>query len=599
MERTRNKEIDPVTFAVIKARLDGIIMEMSNTVLMTSRNPLLWAAKDFSCFLLNYDAKLLNMVNVLPVHPIGAANAIPAVVECFKGDIHPGDAFVNNSTYYGNTHVGDFTMYAPVFYEGELVCWAGTLCHLIDSGAYIPSNHDPLAKDIYEEGIHFPAMRLVQNYKGIPEKLRLIKANFRYPEQWHGDFLAQVGSLFMAERRVAELCRKYGVETIKQFQDEYLDYGDRRMTEEVKKLPKGTWEAEAPTEKVESVCPDGLILKVKMSIDPDEAMITYDLTENPDQLPWGLNLTEATCKGACVIGTMPSLDTTLPKNHGVYKHFDFKLREGSVAGIPKYPAATACATICVADVVSNMIFGIWERVLPGKGHAGCGYDSATEPQSEGVDFRRNNERYGHLYSFVYSGSGASKGCDGWPNYVAAGAGGNMALESVELHELRVPDIMWEVGIQMDSGGPGRWRGAPAGYQKVQSRHTEVFFVPFAFGHTEPPPGVTGGYPGGLGDHWIEKHATGEKVKRLQNVGPFKLKEDEDWVSIAGGGGGYGDPLERDPEAVRNDARNYIISVNAAKDIYGVVLNTEAELYDVDYEATEKLRAQLKRKGNEA
>jgi N-methylhydantoinase B len=170
----------------------------------------------------------------------------------------------------------------------------------------------------------------------------------------------------------------------------------------------------------------------------------------------------------------------------------------------------------------------------------------------------------------------------------------MTVESVELHELSVPDIAWEVGIKTDSGGAGKWRGAPANYERVQPRHQTIDVVPFGVGHTAAPPGVAGGLPGGLADHWKEKHTTKEKLEQFTNAGVFKVNEDEDWVAIASGGGGYGDPLERDPEAVRDDARNYIISIKASRDIYGVVLNTETELYDVDYEATEKLRAQLKK-----
>ncbi|MFC1903827.1 hydantoinase B/oxoprolinase family protein [Chloroflexota bacterium] len=597
--KTEEEKLDPIIFAVIKARLDGVVNEMTNTIFNTSRNPILWGAKDFTCALLNYDAKLLTMVNCIPLHAIGMGNALPAVVECFKGDIHPGDAFCNNAPYYGNNHVGDFVMYAPVFYKGELICWAGTLCHLVDTGAYIPTNMDPLAKDVFEEAIHFPPMRLVKDYKEIPEKIRLIKANFRYPDQWHGDFLAQVGSLFVAERRVVELCRKYGTAIMKQFQDDFFDYGDRRMTEEIKKLPKGTWYGKALSEKIEPVCHDGIILKVKMSIDPDEATITFDLTDMPDQLPWGMNLTESTSKGTCVVGTLSALDVTLPKNYGVIKHFNFKLREGAFAGIPKYPAATALATGGIADQVTNIVFGLWEKVKPGMGIGGGGHDNASESWVAGTDFRHDNITYGHLYCLALSGGGAVNGCDGWPNYVSTGTAGNMSIESIELHELSVPDIVWEVGIEMDSGGAGQWRGSPSNYHRVQPRHQTMEIIPFGTGHTATPPGVAGGLSGGLADHWSEKHATREKVDQFTNAGIFKVKEDEDWVAIASGGGGYGDPLERDPEAVRNDARNYIISVNAAKDIYGVVLNTEAELYDVDYEATEKLRAQLKRKGNKA
>ena len=215
----KDEKLDPIIFAVIKARIDGIINEMSEVLLRTSRNPILYAAKDFTNGILSHDAKLLTMTNSIPVHIYGLRNSLKAVVESFGDDVHSGDCFVNNSPYHGNNHVGDWSMFAPVFYEGELICWAAGLCHLIDTGAYRPTNLDSTAKDIYEEGIHFPPMRLIKDYKEIPDLIRFIKANFRYPEQWHGDFLAQVGSLWIGEQEVLKLCKKYGGKVMKQFQD--------------------------------------------------------------------------------------------------------------------------------------------------------------------------------------------------------------------------------------------------------------------------------------------------------------------------------------------------------------------------------------------
>jgi len=442
--KTEKEKLDPVLFAVIKARIDGIIGQMAETILRTSRNPILNICKDFTCSILTYDAKLLTMVNSLPPHILILGSSLRYVVECYKDDIHPGDCFVNNDPYSGNSHVGDFTMFAPVFYKGELVCWAASLCHLIDIGAYIPSSLNALAKDVYEEGMHFPPMRIAKDYKETPEIVRLIKANFRYSEQWHGDFLAQVGSLWKGEQEAIKLCERYGGDVIKQFQDEYLDYGDRRVAEEIRKLPKGTWFIEALSEKIEPVAPEGILLKMKMSIDPDEAVITFDLTEMPDQLPWGLNLSEACSRGACICGALPSLDPTLPRNDGVFRHFKFFLREGAVAGIPKWPASTSIATAEIADEVTHMAVLLWEQVESGRGHAGSGFEGAAIASTSGIDFRHDNAPYGFMCFLAASGGGASKGCDGWVNNFCINDCGNLAVSSVELTELAVPQIIWEV-----------------------------------------------------------------------------------------------------------------------------------------------------------
>lgn len=594
-----SEKLDPIVFAVIKARVDGIIAQMAEVVLRTSRNPILNLAKDFTCSVLTRDCKLLTMVNSLPIHLLALDSNLRHVVEAFQGDIHPGDCFVNNDPYYGNSHVGDVVMFAPVFYEGELICWAASLCHLIDIGLHIPSSLNAEAKDVYEEGLHIPPLRIANDYNEIPEIIRLIKANFRYPEQWHGDFLAQVGSLWKGEQEIIKLCQKYGGETIKRFQDEYLQYGDRLMAEEIKKLPKGEWSAEARTEKMEPLCPEGLLLKMKIRIDPDKAKITFDLTEMPDALPWGFNLSEACSRGAIIQGLLPSLDPSLPRNDGVFRHIEVLLREGAVVGIPKWPASTSLATMGITDYVSNMVLNIWEEIVPGRGHGGHGFEGATVSTTSGTDFRKGHAPYGNLNLFASSGSGASKGYDGWPNFLAANVGGSVIQSSVELTELASPQLIWELGVLADSGGPGQWRGGTATYHRIQPRHHTLTLVAYGVGHTAAPLGVAGGKPGSLQDHWKESHSSREKIQRFSNVGIFQVKQDEDWVCLANGGGGYGDPLERDPELVRDDARNGFISVQAAKDEYGVVLDTEAELYRVDYQATLALRrARLKQNRGE-
>jgi N-methylhydantoinase B len=241
-----------------------------------------------------------------------------------------------------------------------------------------------------------------------------------------------------------------------------------------------------------------------------------------------------------------------------------------------------------------MVFYLFEEIMPGRGHGAHGSEGATVASLAGTDFRRGRAPYGSTHFFAASGGGASKGCDGWVNQFCVGDGGNLTVSSVELVELAVPQIVWEVGIVTDSGGAGQWRGAPGSYHRIQPRQHDMTIIAFGIGHTDRPLGVAGGKPGTLVDHWIERHGTHGKVRNLSNIGIFEAKAGEDWVCYANGGGGYGDPLERDPEIVRDDARNYIVSVKAARDEYGVVLDTKPELYEVDDEATEKLRAELKK-----
>lgn len=589
-----DSRIDPVIFSVLKARVDGIINQTSDVLMWTSRNPILYAAKDFTCGLFDHKGQLLSMTNSIPVHIGGLRGSLQAIIEAYKDDLHPGDVFANNSPYHGANHYGDWSMAAPIFFEGELVGWSANLCHIIDCGAHKPTNLDPYATNIYEEGLHFPPTRFLKEYKEVRDIIQLVKTNFRYPEQWHGDFLAQVGALYTGAREVEKLCGKYGPKLMKDFWDELVDFGDRRMTEEIKKMPKGTFRIEDISEKFEDLAPDGVEMVVTLKIDPDNAMLTFDLTEMGDQREWGYNLTPQTAKGPCIFGTLACLDPSIPRSDGVYKHFDLKLREGAACGIPRWPAGTSAATIGLCDELAALVYRLWESAIPGMGIAGGGEHSPTQAVCSGVDFRRNNEPYGHVTYIAMAGGPALKGNDGWAAWLHNGALGNQALESVELTELSTPFLIWDVGVIPDSGGVGKWRGAVGHYHRIQPRKHNMRIITFGTGVNHPPRGVAGGKDGKLARHWVEKHGTGAFVQELKNAENSLIWEDEEWVAYAQGGGGYGDPLERDPEQVRFDARNGFISLEAAEKMYGVVLNTKSELYEVDYEATEKLREKMKK-----
>ncbi|MBW2056150.1 MAG: hydantoinase B/oxoprolinase family protein [Deltaproteobacteria bacterium] len=590
---TGDAEVDPITFSVVVARAEGIMSEMTETILATARNPILYGAKDFTCTLLNARAKVLFMFDCLPVHVGTLSPALRWVIRSFGDDIHEGDVFVNNASFAGNAHVGDWTMFAPIFYKGKFVVWAVNKCHLIDIGCPLPTTGDVYAKEIYQEGMHFPGVRLCRNHEIIPDLIRFIGYNFRYSRQWYGDFLAQTGSLWVAENRVIELCDRFGYDTVKGCFEETLRYGDRKMREEIRKFPKVTVEEEMISEKIEEFCPEGVNLRMKLSIDPDRGVITFDYREMPDQLECSYNLTYATARCSAIQGTLPVLDPSLPLNDGVMDHIEVLLREGSIAGIPRWPAATSIATTGFCDTITNLVFKTWSKILPDRAIAGMGEFSVANLDASGVD-PSTGEPYGHQYYLAAAAGGATEGFDGLPHMFAPCIMGNMGYEFIETFELAVPNIVWEISAARDSGGPGKWRGGVSVGQRIQPVNHEMLLIYAATGYTNRPFGLYGGLAGSSDDHWIVDHHTGKRLRHLSSAGNATVGPDEEWVAVTSGGGGYGDPAERDPEAVRADVRDGFVSLEAARDIYKVVINTEPELFEVDYAATEKLREQAKR-----
>jgi N-methylhydantoinase B len=589
------EDIDPVTFSVVYARIEGIMSEMTETILATARNPILHGAKDFTCTLMDARAKVLSMFDCIPVHVGTMPPPLRFLIRVFGDDIHEGDVFVNNASFAGNAHVGDFTMFAPIFSKGKFVAWAASKCHLLDIGGHAPTSMDPFAKDIYEEGYHFPAVRLCRDHKLIRDQIRFIAYNFRYPRQWYGDFLAELGSLWVGESRIIELCDRFGYETIKGCLAEMLRYGERQMVEEIKKLPSVTVEEELKSEVFKGYTPDqGLTFKMKLSIDPDEGVIEFDYSDMPDQLPFSYNLSYATANCSAKQGTLPVLSPNLPYNSGVLDRIKVKLREGAIAGIPTWPCGTEVATVGLCDEVTNLVFKTWAKVLPHRALAGMGEHPAANFCGSGVD-PRNKEPYGHLHYLAASAAGGTEGFDGLPHMFGHCIMGNMGYESIEIHELAIPHIVWEVTAVKDSAGPGKWRGGVSVSHRVQPRDHDMTLIYCGTGHSWPPFGLFGGYPGTVADHWILDHETGEEVEHLFNMGETLCKPNREWYAVTGGGGGFGDPLERDPEAVKHDVRDGFVSIEAARDLYGVTIKTDSELFEVDYFFTEKLRAEMKKK----
>lgn len=582
--------VDPVIFSVVYARLDGILSEMTETILTTARNPILYGAKDFTCTMMTARAEVLSVHDCLPVHVGTMDPALRFVIRMFGDDINEGDVFVNNASFAGNAHVGDWTMFAPIFYNGQFVAWAVNKCHIIDTGAHIPSNIDFFAGDVYEEAMHFPAVRLCRDHTPIPDLMRFMGYNFRYPQQWHGDFLAQLGSLWTAESRIQELCSRFGYSVVKGCFAETLRYGERSMREEIARLPKIEVEVAMVGEVIEGFFPDGVPLKLRLSIDPEAGRISFDYTDMPDQQLFGYNLTYATARCSALQGTLPILDSGIPANDGALKCIDVKLREGAVAGIPRWPVGTSAATVALCDEVTNLVFKAWAEVVPERAMAGMGEYCAANFFGSGVS-PKTKEPYAHVFYLAASGGGAVEKHDGLPHMFGACIMGNMGYESIELVELACPVVVWETAAISDSGGPGKYRGGVGLKHRIQPVDHVMHLNYCGSGHTCPAFGLFEGSPGAVADHWIVDHTSGDVVTLLPNAGQTDVLGSQEWVALTGGGGGSGSPLQRDPIAVLNDVIDGFVSSTAAREIYRMGIRLEEGTFALDLDATAKLRRQ--------
>ena len=595
-KKQKEVRIDPLLMVVLSKRFEAISREMANTMLRTGRSGNINTAKDFSCGITDGQARMVCVDEGLPVHIGGAGLAAKYMTDVFH-DIRPGDCFINNSPYHGNNHNADHTLFAPVFYKGKHIFTTIARAHQADIGNHDPSAYVPFARDVYDEGaIIFPCVRIQQNYKDEQDIIRMAKVRIRAPEQWYGDYLAELGAVRTGEKRIMEMCDKYGLDVVLAFAEQWQEYGKRRMIEAIKKLPKITTEGEDWHDPVPMVAEQGIPVRAKVSVDPDEGYITIDLRDNIDNVPGGLNSTEATATATALAGIFNVLDPTLPHNEGSIGRVKILMREGACIGKPKFPAGVGVATTDLVDRLVNLISRILTEALGypyGIAQGATGMNAA--PVISGTDWRRGNKIYvNQMIPLLIMGAGGHHGADGWVTYGIPVVSGMMISGSIEVLEQLYP-IKYDIcEVATNSFGAGQWDGGPSMEVAVGPRHDPTIVVSVSDTNKFPVKGVLGGEDAPIS---LNQKFTIEKPEEKTDVpptGPLMLAPNERIYYWKSGGAGYGDPLDRDPELVRHRVREGWTSLEKARDVYGVVLDTKPEKYVVDYEATKKLREQLKK-----
>lgn len=582
-------ETDPYLLTVLSKKAEMITREMTQTLLKSARSGVINSARDFSSAITLYDGRQFMIDEGLPMH-LGNVHLVPRKTLELFDDVSPGDCFLTNTPYAGSTHHADYTLHAPVFVEGEPLFWTVNRAHQADVGAPEPSTYVGDAKTIYEEGPHFPSVRIQEGYEDREDIVRTCKLNIRSGEtQWFGDYLAQVGAVRTGEEKLQALCEEYGVDTIRQFSEDWIAYGEEIMRSEIEKLPRKSIEYTAHHDPIPDVAPEGIPVTVSIEIRPGDARISVDLTDNVDNIPAGFNLSEATTTAAVYAGIFKNLGSNVPHNHGSIGRIDIEMAEGKVVGKPEYPVGTSLDTTNVAAVLTNAMqaaFGeLGEPYGMAEGNAGVG---ASEPVVSGTDFRDGDEYVNELI-FATGGGPAVYGHDGWLAHTIVTSSGVIQLDSVEIDEQNFPILVERYEFTPDSGGAGRWRGSPGTTTAITVRGDRMMASYFGTGKEFPPNGILGGESGGA----LEVYRTtsdGDTVELpVMAMESVELDPGESLVCRNPGGGGYGDPYERPPEQVVRDVRRGYVTEEGARVDYGVVVDGDGDDYRIDDEETRAIR----------
>lgn len=587
---SERQTLDPVTFEVLKNSFVTVVDEMAEQILRTCHSFVIWA-RDFSNAICDAEGNtVMQGTQDIAVHVGTLHFTAKAVIEAFADDVHPGDVFAINDPYAGGTHFNDVRIIRPVFSEGELVAFAQSAGHWADVGGTVPGSFDISAKNHFGEGLRIPPVRIWDRGRYRQDVVNLITANTRAPGDVEGDLLAQAEATKVAEREILRLIEKYGKGTVVAAFAEVQDYVERLTRRRVSELPDGTWETEDYIDQDPSA-EEGLIpVKVKLTIEGDQ--VSYDLTGSHPVIGTFLNAGIGTGFSGIVAGTK-TFFPEVPLNSGFYRVIDTNLPENTVVNAP-WPTAVTGFCSGAYEKIMNSLFELWSRVMPERALACC--FNLEYLLIGGQDRRAADGNFFMWYDWMVGGWGGRNGKDG-SNATSPVFGVGLAVQPFEGQERLSPVVTSVHRIVPDSGGPGRFRGGCGVEKGGTLTQLDDTVMSYCCDRARSITwGIEGGLPSSPHGVWLNRGADEERFLGavFSNVA---VGEGDRFVRPSAGGGGYGDPLERDPRAVLEDVADEYVTVEGARRDYGVVVReVDAELaeWEIDEQATAEERAEIRR-----
>ena len=559
--------IDPITLEVLREALVSIVREMRVTLVRTAYSSILYEGEDFSCVLMDGRAQIVAMSKGQdhPLHIVPVGWSMRAVREKFGDDIHPGDIFLHNEPYTGGTHLNDVAMIYPLFSpDGGMFVFPVVRAHWGDVGGMSPGSLSGRATEIFQEGVRIPPIRIVDRGRPNDAALDLIFSNMRGPRERRGDFQAMLGTCRKAAERIEELVGRYGSATIRDAVAELMDRAEGRMRHAIRGLRAGdyVYEAhlEAGTERLEP-----LTVRAKVTVAGDT--ITVDLAGTSPQTLGPTNVGPAMAPTGAFTIIKSFLDPGADVNSGAFRPLTVITPPGTI--VNANPPAPCGGMVEVKYCVESAVMGALAQALDGKitgdlkGGGNHCYVGGPHP--------RTGETF-IFYEYPAGGTGGFDGGDG-SNTVRAWTESDMTtLQPIEAVEQLYPVRIERTALREDSGGPGRWRGGLGLTREVRIQTTGAQLSVLAEKAVLPPFGVCGGRAGATNRFWVRRH--GERVQPSSlpgKVSAFPLEPGDVLLMESSGGGGFGDPLERDPARVAADVGEGYVTAGTAETLYGVVL----------------------------
>jgi len=582
--------IDPITLEVIREALVSTVREMRVTLVRTAYSSILYEGEDFSCVLMDGDANIVAMSKGQdhPLHIVPIGWSMKAVRDRFGDDIHPGDMFLHNDPYTGGTHLNDVALIMPLFAEGRLFIFPVVRAHWGDVGGMSPGSLSGGATEIFQEGVRIPPVRIIERGRPNEAALELIFANMRGPRERRGDYHAMIGTCCKAAERVEGLAAKYGSATVRAAVAELMDRAEGRMRRAIAALPDGEYVYEAHLESGRERL-EPLTVRARVAI-AGEA-ITVDLAGTSPQTAGPTNVGPAMAPTGAFTIIKAFLDPGSDVNSGAFRVLTVLTPRGTIVNAE--PPAPCGGMVEVKYCVETAVMGALAQALEGrvagdlKGGGNHCYVGGADPRHPGETFI--------FYEYPAGGTGGFDGGDG-SNTVRAWTESDMTtLQPIEAIEQRYPVRVEATSLRENSGGPGRWRGGLGLTRAVRILADGTRLSVLAEKAVLPPFGVCGGGAGATNRFYLRRDGREVPPSPLPGkVSAFPIERDDILMMESSGGGGYGDPLDRDPARVAADVAEGYVTAATAETVYGVVLRDGAPDVDGTRAAREALHGRRHR-----
>jgi N-methylhydantoinase B/oxoprolinase/acetone carboxylase alpha subunit len=556
-----------VTMNILESTMISICREMGITLMKTSYSTIFNEALDFTCAISDVQGEMIAVAEFCPAQ-IGG---MPLIIKTCSQEIpvdtlEEGDVIVHNDPYRGGLHTPEHTFFKPVFVDGELMGFAVSCGHIAEVGGMVPGAFAGEATEIFHEGLRVPPLKIVKAGKDVEEVWKLMLANVRTPRYNYGDMRALISSVTLGEQRLIEMIKKYGKDVFRQTCRDLMDYSEQRMRAEIAGIPDGVYPFQDVVEN-DGIEDREFTIKVKVHVQDDEIVVDYAGTS--PQATGPINATLGVTWSATFNALLHLTDATIPKNSGCFRPIKVVAPPGTLVNVD-YPGPEVGGNTETHPRIAGAVIGAMAPVIPDRAMAAEG---STHINFVFGGHDEENDEYFACYDIEMVGWGGRVSADG--NNAQDSINGNCRVMPVEVFETRYPWLVEEWNLLTDSGGAGKFRGGLSTGKRLLCRSTPITASQMTDRHRIKPWGLYGGKEGSNGATLVQRAGSKEWLTVAQafnkrstsKYSNITLRPGDRIHLIAPGGGGWGDPRERDRAMVQEDLAEGYISATSAEDDY--------------------------------